>query len=345
VVSLSQDGNPIDASSTTWVASVGPDSTTDGDTEVQWAVNNENEGGSYASMGADQTSHRWSITVELNSNPRSVSGYMDQMQTSVSDNGDGTWDVTTTGYPVTTGVNAECQPVSPESCPYQAGEDVTLFQGQADDFQFTSIPTAEWNDYNGLREWTNVELSDLPPQISGNPLEITEQLTNSHELATGAVFQGFFHAVLPNPFLVDMGIDDPSTIDPSSISTSIGSGSVSVVPGASATEIDITGITFTHRVLKIRRGTITPTRPGLKAVKRRHHDARLTFTRSRARGSRILRYYGRCVARHQRTRSGSSTRSPLLVKGLKAGVTYSCEVRARARVGYGAWSRRLKVRI
>jgi fibronectin type III domain protein len=349
VVSLSQDGTAILSSSTTWVASISNDANIDGDTEVQWSVNNENDGvkdggSEYASMGPDQTSHLWSMTVTVDSNPRALSGYMDQMQTSVTDNGDGTWDVTITGYPVTTGVNAECQPVTPESCPYQAGADVTLFQAQSDDFQYSLVPSNEWNDYNGLREWTNVEESDLPPQVSGSPLQITEQLTNSHLLSTGAVFSGFFHAVLPNAFLVDMGIDDPSTIDPGSVSTSIGSGTVAVVPGADSTEIDITGITFTHRVLKIKRGTITPTRPTITKGKRSAHRVLLHFSRAHPRGSHIVRYQAICRAPHQRSRTSTAKGSPIVVKGLASGVRYACQVRAKSKAGYGRWSKKHTVR-
>lgn len=349
VVSLSQDGSAIPSSSTTWVASIGNGYVVDGDTQVQWSVSNENEnvedgGSEYASMGPDQTSHLWSMTVRVDSDPRSLSGYLDQMQTSVTNNGNGTWDVTTTGYPVTTGVNAECQPVTPESCPFQASADATIFQAQSDDFQYSSIPSSEWKDYNGLREWTNVEESDLPPQVSGSPLQITEQLTNSHKLATGAVFAGFFHAVLPNAFLVDMGIDDPSTIDPGSVSTSIGSGAVAVVPGASSTEIDITGITFTHRVLKIKRGTITPTRPRITKSKRSAHRVRLHFSRAHPRGSHIVRYEARCRASHHHTHISTAKGSPVVVKGLAAGVGYSCQVRAKSKAGYGRWSKKHTIR-
>jgi hypothetical protein len=215
---------------------------------------------------------------------------------------------------------------------------VTIFQAQSDDFQFSSIPSSQWNDYNGLREWTNVEESDLPPQVSGDPLAITEQLTNSHKLATGAVFQGFFHAVLPNPFLVDMGIDDPSTIDPSGISTSIGSGTIGVLPGAGSTEVDITGITFTHRVLKIKRGTITPTRPRITTAKRTRHTVRLHFAGSHPRGSHITRYQGRCLAAHHPTHVATAKHSPVVVHPLAAGVGYRCQVRAKSKAGYGKWS-------
>jgi hypothetical protein len=349
VVSLSRDGSSISSSSPTWDASVSDDIVSEGDSEIIWSVDNAtagvmDDGSTYASMGAGEASHLWTITVKVDTDPRSVAAYMDQMTTSVTDNGDGTWNVTTTGYPVTTGVNAECQPVTPESCPYQANADVTIFQAQSDNFQYTFIPSGEWNDYNGLRQWTNVEESDLPPQISGDPLQITEQLTNSHKLSTGAVFDGFFHTVLPNAFLVDMGIDDPSTIDPSGVSTSIGSGSIAVTPGSGSTEVDITGITFTHRVLKIKRGTITPTRPRISKATRTARRVHLHFTKSHPRGSHIVRYQGRCRAAHQRTRLATAKHSPLLMTHLAAGVRYTCQVRAKAKVGYGRWSHKHTVR-
>ena len=49
------------------------------------------------------------------------------------------------------------------------------------------------------------------------------------------VFQGFWEAVLPDAFLVDMGINDPATLTSVGTSASVGTGTVTVTPGPAST--------------------------------------------------------------------------------------------------------------
>jgi len=44
------------------------------------------------------------------------------------------------------------------------------------------------------------------------------------------------------------------------------------------------------------------------------------------------------MAAHHTTRFGTNSRSPVTVTGLSRGVSYFCQVRAKAAVGYGRWS-------
>ena len=139
--------------------------------------------------------------------------------------------------------------------------------------------------------------------------------------------------------LVDMGINDPSTLTPAGISASVGTGTVTVTPGPTSTEIAITGITFSPRTVHIKRGTITPNAPtGLKTRRASATVAYLTFTAARPRGSYVRSYEGRCSAAHHTTRYGTSARSPVKVTSLTRGISYTCQVRAKAAVGYGPWS-------
>jgi hypothetical protein len=152
---------------------------------------------------------------------------------------------------------------------------------------------------------------------------------------------GFWYAVLPNALLVDMGINDPSTLTPAGISASVGKGTVTVTPGPTSTEIAITGITFSPRKVHIKRGTITPTAPtGLITRRASKTVAYLTFRKARPRGSYVRSYEGRCQAAHHPTRYGKGSRSPVKVTSLARGVRYVCQVRAKASVGYGPWSGR-----
>jgi hypothetical protein len=96
-------------------------------------------------------------------------------------------------------------------------------------------------------------------------------------------------------------------------------------------------------VLRIKRGTITPTRPTALKARRTTHRVRLSFHHSKARGSRIIRYQARCVAAHHATRKVSGKKSPLLDLRLAAGVHYRCQVRAKSKAGYGSWSKHRRV--
>ena len=229
--------------------------------------------------------------------------------------GAGTWDVTISGTDVQQGVNADCNAIT-WTCPFNETNTIVAFQGEIGDWQQWSDP-AQRNDFNGLDQWTSVELTEIPPQITGNPLTISEELGNSHEL-NGQVFEGFWYAVLPNAFLV--------------------------TPGPTSTEIAITGITFSARTVHIKRGSITPTAPtGLSTRRVSATVAYLTFRAARPRGSYVRSYQGRCKAAHHTTRYGKASRSPVKVTSLARGVSYVCRVRAKAAVGYGPWSRGRKL--
>ena len=255
----------------------------------------------------------------------------------------GTWDVTVSGTAVEQGVNADCDvSTTPWTCPPNETNTIVAFQGEIGDWQQWSN-SAQWNDFDGLDQWTNVELTEIPPQLTGNPLTFSEELGNSHEL-NGQVFEGFWYGVLPNAFLVDMGINDPSTLTSAGISAGVGTGTVTVTPGPASTKIAITGITFSPRMVHIKRGNITPNAPtGLRTRRASATVAYLTFRAARPRGSYVRSYEGRCVAAHRTTRYGTGTRSPVQVTSLTHGVSYVCQVRAKASVGYGPWSRGTKL--
>jgi hypothetical protein len=117
-----------------------------------------------------------------------------------------------------------------------------------------------------------------------------------------------------------------------------------VTPGPTSAEIAITDITFTHRVVRIKRGTITPNAPTRLRTRRASASvAYLSFRAARPRGSYVRSYEGRCRAAHRTTRYGTARHSQLKVTKLARGVRYVCQVRAKAVVGYGPWSRGVKL--
>jgi hypothetical protein len=94
----------------------------------------------------------------------------------------------------------------------------------------------------------------------------------------------------------------------------------------------------------IRRGTITPNAPtGLKTRRASATVAYLTFRSARPRGSYVRFYEARCRAPRHTTRYGTSARSRVKVTSLTRGISYVCQVRAKAAAGYGPWSRGRKL--
>jgi hypothetical protein len=342
VVSASRNGTAITQSDPTYVVSASG-SPQGGEFLTQWSIADATQKGIYATLAPGDAGVKFSITVNVGKHPpRVLDEYAGGVSVTKNFNGRaGTWDVTVTGTAVKQGVNADCNAVA-WTCPTDETNTIVAFQGEIGDWQQWA-DAAQWADFNGLNQWTNVELTAIPPQITGNPLTITEQLANSHEL-NGQVFEGDWNAVLPNAFLVDMGINDPATLTPAGISAGAGTGTVTVTPGAASTEIAITGLTFSPRTVRIKRGTITPNAPTRLATRRASATvAYVSFRAARPRGSYVRSYQARCLAPHHQTRYGTRSRSAVKVTGLARGVSYMCQVRAKASVGYGHWSSRRKL--
>ncbi len=337
VVAASRDGVAITQSDPTYAVSAAGSLQSDGEFLSQWSIADAQIPGSFATLAPADAGVPFSITVNVGTHqPRVVDEYAGGVSVTRTETRSRTWNVTIAGTGVEQGVNADCNAVA-FTCPENETNTIVAFQGEIGDWQQWS-DSAEWHDFSGLNQWTNVELTAIPPQITGNPLTISEQLGNSHEL-NGQVFQGFWSAALPNAFLVDMGINDPSTLTSAGISASVGTGTVTVTPGATSTLIAITGITFSARTVHIKRGSITPNAPaGLKTRRASATVADITFRAARPRGSFVRSYEVRCLAPHHATRYGTRSRSAVKVTGLSRGVSYVCQARAKAAVGYGRWS-------
>jgi hypothetical protein len=372
IQSVTRNGTAITAADSQWDISGVWFTSSEGATQLLWDigksgafVHDPSTGENYVTMGAGEEGNTWSLNFDLGSDilPRVTNTYGDDVTTHRVDHGDGTYNITVTGNVIKQSANAECDTsVFPAVCPVQAGADVTEFAGEVDDFgQWTDA--AQRADFYGLDSWTNVEVTYIPPTISGDPLQIVVPLQNSYKYSNGDVFNGFYHVVIPNHFLQDMGIDDPSTISPAGVDATVGAGSVNVNPGPDAVQVDATNITFPaapvppgsarahavakkHTVLqkvKLKRGTITPTRPSHVTAKRAGANAaKVAFHRAKPRGSKIKGYQARCVAHHAAPRKATAKHSAIKVKHLSRGVAYKCQVRAKAKAGYGHWSHKDK---
>jgi hypothetical protein len=343
VVSASRNGVAITESDPTYAVSAAGSLQPDGEFLTQWGIADALTPGSFETLAPGDAGVPFSITVNVGAHPpRVVDEYAGGVSvTDTFNRAAGTWDVTVSGTAVEQGVNADCNATA-WTCPVNETNTIVAFQGEIGDWQQWP-DSAQWNAFDGLDQWTNAELTEIPPQIAGNPLTISEEIANSHEL-NGQVFEGFWDGVLPNALLVDMGINDPSTLTSAGISAGVGTGTVTVTPGPTSTKITITGITFSHRMVHIKRGSITPNAPtGLSTRRASATVGYLTFRAARPRGSYVRSYQGRCLAAHHTTRYGTSSRSPVKVTSLTRGVSYVCQVRAKASVGYGRWSRGRKL--
>lgn len=352
IVALSRDG--VDETGSDEYDARVVDSSGEGAHSVMWEVDSQaaavhdpitNE--NYLSLQPDEVSHNWSITFRVGFTPREADAGAANLSVSTTDNGDGTYNVTFRGNPVETGPNDECNTsVWPWKCPSTSGAVVVNFDGQSSDFeQWTD--QSQWQDFKGMDIGSNIEQLGLPPSIDSGSFTMTIDAANSHVLAgASSPFQGFFDIRIPNAYLEDMGIDDPSTLTPTGLSASAGgAGTAVVTPYATATEVDITGMTFSPHVVKVKTGVITPTAPSkLKAHRNATTRATLTFTRAKPRGSRITSYQARCTAKHHTTVRAKGKHVRIHLHGLSAGTAYRCQARARAKAGYGHWSAKEELR-
>ena len=120
---------------------------------------------------------------------------------------------------------------------------------------------------------------------------------------------GDFYLRIPAAFLSTYwGINDPSTLSTDGLNASIGAGggtlAVTVEPGNAAVDVQISGMTFSRRHLKIKLGVVTPRAPkNVKARRVSGTTGKVTFTKSRPRGQKVIGYKLSCKANGNGTES------------------------------------------
>jgi hypothetical protein len=166
------------------------------------------------------------------------------------------------------------------------------------------------------------------------------------------------------------GVPDPSTMDASSLTGTV-NGSTTAATFTVTHDadrgglggglfVDVTGINFPtgssaraqavivpKRLIKVRRGVITPRRPtNLVATRIDAHTGKVAFTKAAARGALPTGYKIRCVSGggHVVTNTKTTPTSPIRIGGLHTGVGYDCKVRATSKAGPGTWSTIVRMR-
>jgi len=302
------------------------------------------------SLPSSELGHTWRVLVNTRAHEprvvfaRATRGPVDRLIPLVGDNL-----IAVEGEPVR--VTGECSGAG--VCPVTATREQVAFGAVVYDavgwYASSGVPASAWA---GANMWTNIDWTTFPPTVFNGTLEL--QVANSHFRPGGVLpVTGFLYQDLPYALVQNaLFVDDPYSLVGSAMITSIsgsGSGSVSVLPDDANARLRVaaTGLTFSKRTIRIKRGVITP-RPGevVSAVRRAGTPTtvRVAFARGVARGSAITGYQARCyrVVSGQVTglRLGFVAAGPLTavaVIGVSTAPGARCQVRVRSKAGYGAW--------
>lgn len=310
-------------------------------------------GWTLTSLTTADVGHTYVVTMNTgNIKPRIVSGWGANGHATRYQNLSGDWISTISLKPVE--MLMSCNNPSPPYCPFTAAPGDNRVQGQV------SISDAYWYDsdpavadhLDGLEQYSNINLFWYPPTITTSSTGVVTMdflMENSHEDSTHTTFQGQANVRLPNKVLREFyGIPNPETMVDGSFASTTTSGTVSSYQetGDDAWRIDVSAVTFSKQHLKLKRGTITPTRPTITRTTRvSATSGRIAYSLSKPRGAKVTGYDARCVSAggHVVTKTKTTPTSPISVGGLKRGTSYTCKVRARSKVGPSTWSLGVKL--
>lgn len=349
----------------------------DGSKEVSFGVYQDDD----ADLGFAALADNYRVVIDMGTIvPRVVSGKGQDAAVTRARSGS-TYTVTVEGRPVT--VSGQCdQSVYPWVCPEDdvVIDDAANFNNiQWDgyfDFQVTNYESYDDSEIlasmYGLDYFTNVAATSIPPAIVEDGATGTQYL--SIDLANRrfleddtTLVQGRAELRIPNAFLrTAYGVPNPELMTGSSLAVT-GAGtttttSITQEAGDDAMVVLLDGVTFpdlavpdhTYRgdaraakssmkVVRVKRGVITPGKPGISAAKRlAAKQARITFTKAKVRGAKVTGYEVRCTSGPRKASAKGSFPS-ITVTGLKRGLAYDCRVRARSKAGNGGFSAAKKV--
>lgn len=355
VVSASLDGTPIDANDPNYDV-FALRLNTGGAKTVQWTIQPTGPGDLSAEVG--QT---FSLTIDTNVVPREMDGFGAGVTYTRTNLGSGKWEVVITGQPVSVTDQNGCTfpSTGPVCTPVAPGPSKVYFQGEIDDYNYTayttdpSLPGGFVDSFWGMDMYTNVAETSLPPsliEVNGVP-ELQIELTDHHYEHDGTTLvRGNFYLRMPAQFLnAYWGIDDPSTLASTGLAASVGAGggtlSVTVEPGNTGVQVQISNLTFSRRNLKIRLGLVTPHAPtNVHATRLTGTTARATFVNAKPRGQRVTGYGAFCHTATKSYRFKTIGRhSPVTIEGLTPHVAYTCTLRARSRAGWGNRSKAFSI--
>jgi len=290
----------------------------------------------------------FSLTFDLGKKlvPDYTESYISRPDVDRIDDGDGSHKVTITGQPVL--LTYGCNDSYPSVCSETATDQDYEFSGEIQELK-TNL---EFRGFDRSQSVDSVNGIFLETPSRGAPY-LTSDWANSHFQTDGTtVVQGEARFRLPYKMLKDdFGVPDPATMVASSMVGSVNGKpagfEITQDPDGGGVYVDIDGVTFSKKTIKVKRGKITPTRATLTKTKRTSAiRGKLSFEKATARGARVNGYQARCTSgKSVATSVGGKKayRTPLLIGGLKPGVTYRCSVRALSKAGPGKWSKPKKL--
>lgn len=306
-----------------------------------------------------KTTDTVSVLIDLGGlEPEYTEGYASRPDVDRINDRDGTYKVRYTGRPVllTTG----CTDTYPNYCTDTAESQRVVFEAEIQKL----TTNHELEGFDRSQSADTVDGIFLVERRGGDYLE--SSWDNSRLLTDGvtpAKAEARFR--IPYQMLIDdFKIPSPSTMVASSLVGTVNGSPATYAfsqdPKGGAVFVDISGVTFPvgnspklakasataskPRVVRVKRGVITPTAPVLtKASRISPTKAKVTFKKAKARGARLTGYQARCQASGHKTLTAKGGSPRAVVKGLKAGRAYKCSVRGLSKAGPGRWSTRTKV--
>ena len=303
---------------------------------------------------AVQPGDEWVITFRTGGiEPRYTEGYAGSPVVTRTQDPDGTWHVTYHAFAVRLAEGCE-QGVWPTTC-----------AATATDSQTRAVLSGEVHekpdlDYRGFDVGQNVDEVNGPffSTAPDGSQYLEAFMANSHAYdsdpgpgTTATDFVGQVRWRLPYRMLRNVfGIPNPETMVPGSLTGTV------TRPGGVASpatftfqqdpvtpngwRVDVTNIGFSRKILRVRTGTITPTRPtNVTAERIGAGRGQVAFDASSPRGANVTGYAVRCVSLNgNQVVTASGSVALVTVTGLREGARYDCRVRATSAVGPSLWT-------
>lgn len=234
------------------------------------------------------------------------------------------------------------------SCPSTASRTFSGYiDGWVDNLDYIDDPFDQ-AAMRGFDLSTNAEWVSTPLKLDYATNSIVLDASNAHYESDGTtVFVGEAEFRIPFAMLSRLyGVDDPSTLTAAAFQVTApgASASTTVTVETGFVRVEIDGITFSKRRLRIH-GDMTPrAAKGLRAKRTSSYTGLLGFTKAKPRGSKVRGYQATCRAGSHVVKSSSKkNRSPLRVSGLRYGTKYTCTLRAKSKAGLGKTSAKIKI--
>lgn len=337
--------------------------TSSGNHYIQWLVQPTSTSGPTLT-----TTETWALTFDMGTvDPRYTEGYSGLPETQRVDDGDGTFHITYTAHPVLTAFACVPDGSWPTTCPTVAADDDTT--ADPDDDKVSVRLYGEVQDKAGDDDFDGFDVAQNADEVNGPFLETAPDgsqylesfMANSHQYdsdpgpgVTPVDFKGQVRWRLPYRMLQNwFGIPNPATMVPDSLvgvvrhpdgSTGTASFAFTHDPAGKAWTVDVTDIGFSKNVLRVRTGTIIPTRPTqVSATRTSAHRGFVDFQPSKARGAKVTGYVGQCVPLHGDAVVTAKSDNIVRFTGLRKGAPYNCMVRATSKAGPSTWSRTVRM--